>query len=74
MDLKEYRNGHTDIYGTFDIFFCLYLNIKKEISLDILQNISFCVVQKKERNWIHEYLGTLGPICLYINSLTTLLN
>ncbi len=73
MDLKEYRNGRTDIYGTFDKKIGR-LNIKNKISLNILQNISFCVVQKKEMSGIHEYLGTLVPICLYINSLTTLLN
>lgn len=59
MALEDYRNDHMDFYVTFKgrewPFF-----VWKKSSLDILQNRSFCVAQKKKayktgsRRWVHD--------------------
>lgn len=48
MDLKEYRNGHIDIYGTFNKKIGLYLNIKKEQPGHSEKHLLLCCTKERK--------------------------
>ncbi len=48
MDLKEYRNGHIDIYGTFNKKIGLYLNIKKEQPGHSAKHLLLCCTKERK--------------------------